>query len=71
MTDATNNPGQTSKSPTLIAYTVRDREGKDAIWTRIGAVWPHKQGKGGSTLQLEAVPLDGRIVLLPPSERKD
>jgi hypothetical protein len=33
--------------PTLIAYTVKERgEGKKAIWTRIGAAWPHETGKG-------------------------
>ena len=31
-----------SKQPTLIAYSVRERgEGQKAIWTRIGAAWPH------------------------------
>ena len=57
-----------SKRPTLIAYTVKDRgDGQKAIWTRIGAAWPHDKGNG-LTLQLEALPLnfDGRIVLTEP-----
>jgi len=54
-----------NKKPTLIAYTVKDRgEGKD-IWTRIGAAWPHSSGNGLS-IQLDALPLDGRIVLTEP-----
>ena len=55
-----------NKKPTLIAYTVKDRgEGQKAIWTRIGAAWPHGSGNGLS-IQLDAMPLDGRIVLTEP-----
>ena len=56
-----------SKKPTLIAHTVREREGQKPVWTRIGAAWPHDKGNG-LTLQLEALPLnfDGRIVLTEP-----
>jgi hypothetical protein len=43
-----------SKKPTLIAYTVKERgEGQKAIWTRIGAAWPHGSGTG-FTVQLDA-----------------
>jgi hypothetical protein len=55
-----------SKKPTLIAYTVKERgEGQKAIWTRIGAAWPHGSGTG-FTVQLDVLPLDGRIVLTEP-----
>jgi len=55
-----------NKKPTLIAYTVKDRgEGQKAFWTRIGAAWPHGSGSGLS-IQLDALPLDGRIVLTEP-----
>ena len=55
-----------NKKPTLIAYSVRERgKGQTAIWTRIGAAWPHGSGNGLS-IQLEALPLDGRIVLTEP-----
>ena len=55
-----------NKKPTLIAYTVKDRgEGQKAIWTRIGAAWPHGSGNGLS-IQLDALPLDSRIVLTEP-----
>jgi hypothetical protein len=55
-----------NKKPTLIAYTVKDRgEGQKDIWTRIGAAWPHGSGNGLS-IQLDALPLDGRIVLTEP-----
>ena len=54
-----------SKKPTLIAYSVREREGQKPVWTRIGAAWPHGSGNGMS-IQLDALPLDGRIVLTEP-----
>jgi hypothetical protein len=57
-----------NKKPTLIAYTVRERgDGQKAIWTRIGAAWPHGNG-AGFTLQLDSLPLDGRIVLTEPND---
>ena len=46
---------------------VRDREGGEPIWTRIGAAWPHKDGKGFN-VQIEFVPLDAGITLRVPSE---
>lgn len=70
MTDAKNNPGQTSKTPTHVAYQVRDREGQKGFWTRIGTAWAHADGKGFN-IQLEAAPLDGRVVLRVASEKKD
>jgi hypothetical protein len=55
--------------PTLIAYSVKERgEGKQAIWTRIGAAFPH--AKGGFTIQLDALPLGDRIVLREPKDDK-
>ena len=59
-----------SKKPTLIAYNVKERgEEQKAIWTRIGAAWPRENGHG-FTIQLEALPLDGRIVLTEPKDEK-
>jgi hypothetical protein len=54
-----------SKKPALIAYSVREHEGQKAVWTRIGAAWPHGNGPG-FTIQLEAPPIDDRIVLTEP-----
>jgi hypothetical protein len=52
--------------PSLLAYTVKDRGKKQkAIWTRIGAAWPHNTGNGFS-IELEALPVDGRLVLIEP-----
>jgi hypothetical protein len=54
-----------SKKPTLIAYSVKEREGQKAIWTRIGAAWPHGNGIG-LNIQFEALPIGDRIVLTEP-----
>lgn len=52
--------------PTYIAYTVKERrKGQKPIWTRVGAAWPHKSGTGYS-IELEALPVDGRLVLIEP-----
>lgn len=55
-----------SKGPSYLAYTVRDgKEGQKGFWTRIGAFFAHEDGEGG-TLLLEALPIDGRVVLRAP-----
>ena len=59
-----------SKTPSHIAYHVRDREGQKGFFTRIGVAWVHKDGKGFS-LQVDVVPLDGRITLRVASEKKE
>ena len=69
MTDTTNNPAASGKAPPYIAYQVRNGKYK-AFFTRIGAAWPNKDGKGFN-IQLEAVPLDGRVTLRLASEKKD
>lgn len=52
--------------PALIAYSVKNRgKGQAAIWTKIGAAWPHKD-KPGFSIELDSVPLDGRVVLIEP-----
>ena len=56
-----------SKGPNhYVAYTVTKANRNDkGFWTRIGAMFPHKDGEGFS-LELEALPIDGRIVLRVP-----
>jgi hypothetical protein len=57
-----------SNKPTLLAYAVKDRgRNQKAIWTKIGAAWPHEKGKG-FTIELEAFPIDGRLVLTEPKQ---
>lgn len=69
MTDS-NKTETASKAPTHVAYQVRDSKGDKGFWTRIGAAWQHKDGKGFN-IQLECVPLDGRITLRVASETKE
>ena len=55
-----------TNKPSLLAYTVKNGgKNQKAIWTRIGAAWPHNSGPGFS-IELEALPVDGRLVLMPP-----
>ena len=67
---STNDTATPSKAPTHIAYQVRERENQDSIWTRIGAAWQHKDGKGFNIV-IEAAPLDGRITLRVRTEKKE
>jgi hypothetical protein len=71
MTTNTKTPTPPSaNAPSHYVYQVRDREGQKGIWTRIGAAWPQRDGKGFN-VQLDAIPLDGRITLRVPSEVKE
>ncbi len=66
--NATRTNAAPSKAPSHVAYQVRNSEGQKAIWTRIGAAWPHADGQGFNVL-LDAVPIDGRISLRIPTEK--
>ena len=71
MTDNTNTQTAASKAPSHVAYHVREgKAGGNGFWTRIGAAWQHKDGNGFN-LQIDVVPLDGRITLRIASEKKD
>jgi len=69
MTDTTNQ-STASKAPSHIAYQVRDRDGGKGFWTRIGSAWAHKDGNGFN-IQIEVVPLDGRITLRVAAEQAE
>ena len=43
------------------------QKGDKAFWNKVGACWHHKDKKG-MTLQLETLPINGRIVLRQPNE---
>jgi len=67
-TDSISNFTAMPNTPTYILYhgrnTSKDKDSKK-IWTRIGAVWPNKSGKGFN-LTWDYVPLgDGLTVMLP------
>ncbi|MFO0890974.1 MAG: hypothetical protein U0790_17755 [Isosphaeraceae bacterium] len=63
MTTATEDTNQTSKRPTHVAYSVKDRgENKKSEWRAIGVAWAHADAKGFNVV-LDMMPLDGRITL--------
>ncbi|MEZ6063695.1 MAG: hypothetical protein R3C19_25380 [Planctomycetaceae bacterium] len=64
-----NTANGSSKKPSLYAYSVRDAGNGKGFWTRIGAAWTNKDG--GFNLQLDCIPLDGRIVCQPPKAEDD
>lgn len=70
MTDTNTTEATGTKTPSHIAYHVRDREGGKGFWTRIGSVWPHQDGKGFNVQLDVLVPLDGRITIRVASETK-
>lgn len=52
-----------SKKPVAIAYHVRQggEVADDSYWTRIGAVWEHKDGKGQDVvLEMIPAPVEGK-----------
>lgn len=57
-----------TKRPSHIAYHVREGEENKSYFNRIGSVWPHKDGEGFN-IQLDAVPVDGRITIRTVQER--
>lgn len=61
-----NTPSTETKAPDFIAWHVAQK-GDKSYWNKVGASWKHKDGKG-MTLQLEVVPINGRIVLRVPSD---
>ena len=60
-----------SNAPTHRVYTLierKDADGQpDTFWLNIGSAWPNKDGKGFN-LTLQALPLDGKLVIREVSE---
>ncbi|MEQ1615682.1 MAG: hypothetical protein ABL904_23250 [Hyphomicrobiaceae bacterium] len=57
--------------PVLIAYGVKQSSKTERnIWRRIGEAFPHEDG-AGLTLVLNALPPDGRVILLEPDAADD
>jgi hypothetical protein len=54
-----------AQQPTYQAYTVVKREGQDDYWLNIGAAFMHQDGDGYNII-LQALPINGKIVLRPP-----
>ncbi|PDT64280.1 hypothetical protein CO683_39185 [Bradyrhizobium ottawaense] len=56
-----NRSSTKSKKPTHEAF-VAIGEGESAFWAKLGAAWPHDDGKGFN-VELIALPVSGRIVI--------
>ncbi|MCD0462089.1 hypothetical protein [Roseiconus lacunae] len=65
MSNDSKNP---TNRPSLYAYQVRETGNGKSFWNRIGAAWENKDG--GFTIQLDCVPLDGRIVCQTPKQQE-
>ena len=62
----TNTSG---KSPTHRLYVVTGTDERP-IWRNIGAAWPNRDNQG-FTLQYDAIPTNGRIVMRKIKPRED
>ena len=60
-------------TPSHRAYFVKKTEGEKGDWLELGAVWPHKDGKGFDVV-LKTMPIDdfdGRITLRAVEPKKE
>ncbi len=57
-----------SNKPDLIAYQVTEH-GENSYFHRIGVAWSNS--KGGCKVRLEALPVNGELLILPPREREE
>ena len=68
MTEETLPETKPGKAPSHIAYLVR-KAGEKSFWNLVGVAWSNRDV--GFTVQLECVPLDGRIVCQPADKKAD
>ncbi|MGH6678499.1 MAG: hypothetical protein ACREDL_06110 [Bradyrhizobium sp.] len=60
-----------TQQPTYRAFTVIKRDGQEDFWLAIGAAFMHQDGDGLNVV-LQALPIDGKIVLrLPKDDRTE
>jgi len=67
MSETVTETKSTGKSPSHVAYHVRETGNGKGYWNRIGVAWTNKDG--GFTVQLESVPLDGRVICQPADKK--
>ena len=55
------------KLPNQLVYSLQQsqKNADKTYWKRIGIAWPHTDGKGFN-LQLDCIPLDGKLTLRTP-----
>lgn len=59
-----------AKKPSHRAFIVTKREDKEDFWTNVGIVYPHDDQEGFNVL-LQALPIDGKLVLRTYKEEDD
>lgn len=59
-----------SNRPSHTAYSVREGKEEQVYFNRVGAAFPHKDGKG-LNIELDATPVNGKLVLRTVQERLD
>jgi hypothetical protein len=69
-TPANQQSATAAKQPTHTVYHVRDGKSGKGFWTRIGSAWAHADQKGFN-VQIDMVPLDGRITLRTADDKRD
>ena len=69
MAQANTSTSIETNSPAFIAWAVITKDGK-SYWQKLGASWEHKD-KSGFTLQLDSLPVGGRIVLRKPLPKQE
>lgn len=57
------------KKPKFECFTIKEAVGRNSKWTKIGAVWENKDGS--LTVELDAMPVSPRLVLLPPKAKEE
>ncbi len=56
--------------PAYRAYSVIKREGKEDFWLNLGVAFAHEDGEGFNLL-LQALPVDGKLVLRTYKESEE
>lgn len=68
-TERTSGNAASLKRPFMLAYTVKPiDDGRNSVWSKIGAAWAHKDGEGYE-IRMDAFPVDGRVVLRTIKDR--
>ncbi|WP_282078728.1 hypothetical protein [Epibacterium ulvae] len=59
------------KTPYMLGYTVRPMgDGQKSHWSKVAVAWAHKDGQGFN-VQMDALPVDGRLVLRAVNDDED
>lgn len=59
----TKKLSEVSRKPFMLGYAVKPiGDGHKSVWNKIGVAWAHKDDRGFE-VRLDAIPLDGRVVL--------